>query len=274
MPCPVFKDRVRVERAPLWEQAMDSNHYIAWGNRTCFRKVLGPRNPAREWEMSGLLLVIPKYLSYCSYRNAGVSSSTRSFIFGGVLLFCFVVVCGFLGFLFVCLVSFGTFLVLFPQTWSSHFLQKWPNGSLQLCPFLELISPSVPCSSEQTSRILVHPPSISMWTGQKFPEPSATTFSSNFWALLSPPPCFYLQPLHHMWILLSLCKNCWCQPLTIICCLQGCNKPFNCSSLDSLSFCGLQRGKKAAWGKMFYHPSVYQEAPGTISVFQRTAFCG
>lgn len=233
------------------------------------------RNPAREWEMAGLLLAIPKYVSYCSCRNAGVSSSLCSFIFGGVLLFCFVVVCGFLGFLFLWLVCFGIFLTLFPQTslcWSSHFLQKWPNGSLQLCPFLELFSAGVPCSSEQTSRILVHPPSVSMWTGQNFPEPSANTFSSNFWALLSPPPCSYLQPLRHMWILLSPCKNCWCQPLTIICCLQECNKPFNCSSLNSLSFCGLQRGKKAAWGKMFYHPSVYQEAPGTVSVFQCIAF--
>lgn len=153
------------------------------------------RNPAREWEMAGLLLAIPKYVSYCSCRNAGVSSSLCSFIFGGVLLFCFVVFCGFLGFLFVWLVCFGIFLTLFPQTslcWSSHFLQKWPNGSLQLCPFLELFSAGVPCSSEQTSRILVHPPSISMWTGQNFPEPSANTFSSNFWVLLLVPifsPC-------------------------------------------------------------------------------------
>lgn len=90
--------------------------------------------------MAGLLLAMPKYLSHYRCRNPRISSSTWLFV--GFLLFCFVCGVFFLGFLFVWLVCFGVFLTLSPQ--SSHFWQKYPDGTLQLCPFLELFFPHPP----------------------------------------------------------------------------------------------------------------------------------
>lgn len=160
---------------------------------------------------------------------------------------CFVLFVG-VFFRFFCL--FGWFALVFSSLFPLRAVTSGRNAPMALCssvPFWSCFSPT----PQQDSAALVPPPSLSMWTGQKSPEPSANTSSSNSWALSSPPPPrFYLQPLHHMWILLSPCRNCWCRTLTIICCLQECNKPFNCSSLSSLSFCGLQRGEKAAWGEM------------------------